>query len=206
VTELPPRARRRQQPDETHSLILDVAERMLRERPFRELSVDELMRATGYGRTVFYRHFSGLPEVVLAVLGRVLPGFQEVNAAFLRQAGDPISRAGSRAVLTPLVAHWRTHGPLMKALRDAAVYDPEIDALVDAAQASFRAATVEALRRRRRAAGGLRDADLEQLAAALIAMTQRYLLIAYGDADSTLAPEVAVETLALVWTAVLRAQ
>ena len=62
---LPSASRRRQQPDETRSLILDTAERLLRERPFRELSVDEVMRPTGYRRDRLSTasSFTGLPDL-----------------------------------------------------------------------------------------------------------------------------------------------
>ena len=86
----PTRVRRRQSPEETRSLILDSAERLLRERPFRELSVDEIMQPTGYRRTVFYRHFTGLPELVLAVLARVLPELAQANDAFREIAAREI--------------------------------------------------------------------------------------------------------------------
>ncbi|UGS38147.1 TetR/AcrR family transcriptional regulator [Capillimicrobium parvum] len=204
----PVRSRRRQQPDETRSLILDTAERLLRERPFRELSVDEVMRPTGYRRTVFYRHFTGMPDLVLAVLARVLPAFAEANQAFLEAAGEEITPERARTLLAPVVEHWQRHGALMRAMRDAAVYDGEIHELVMAAQYRFRATTVAALERRR-AAGVLQDADLEQIAELLSAMNQRYLMAAFGGDRPAEQPPVSVETatatLALAWVAVLRA-
>jgi AcrR family transcriptional regulator len=204
----PVRSRRRQQPDETRSLILDTAERLLRERPFRELSVDEVMRPTGYRRTVFYRHFTGLPDLVLAVLARVLPQFAEANEAFLEAAGEEITRERARELLTPVVEHWRRHGALMRAMRDAAVYDGDIHRLVMGAQYRFRATTVAALERRR-ATGVLQDADLEQIAELLSSMNQRYLLSAFGgdgpEEQPPVSVETATETLAIAWVAVVNA-
>jgi AcrR family transcriptional regulator len=199
----PTRARARQQPDETRTLILDTAEELLRTRPFRELSVDEVMRPTGYGRTVFYRHFTGLPDLVLAVLSRVLPEFQAATQAFVAAAGEELDLERARELLRPIVEHWAAHGPLMRAMRDAAVYDSTIDGLVAATQERFHELVVTALERRR-AAGALQDADLPEVARLLESMNQRYLLIAFGGGAETDIDQ-AIDTLALGWNAIITA-
>ena len=51
--------------------ILAAAEQLMNDRPFRELTVDHVMAEAGLSRTVFYRHFDGLPEVVLALLAKI---------------------------------------------------------------------------------------------------------------------------------------
>ena len=132
------------------------------------------MRPTGYRRTVFYRHFTGLPDLVMAVLARVLPEFGAASQAFLEAAGEPIDVARAKELLRPVVENWERHGVLMRAMRDAAVYDGEIHALVMGAQYRFQATTVAALHKRR-ALGYLQHADLEQLAELLASMMQRYL-------------------------------
>ena len=204
----PTRSRARQQPDETRTLILDTAEDLLRSRPFRELSVDEVMRPTGYGRTVFYRHFTGLPDLVLAVLSRVLPQFTQATQAFVEAAGDLLDAERARALLRPVVEHWARHGTLMRAMRDAAVYDSTIDSLVAATQDRYHAMVVSALERRRAAAGVLQNADLDQVARLLESMNQRYLVMAFGESDSDgddAAVERAIDTLALGWLAIITA-
>jgi AcrR family transcriptional regulator len=199
----PTRARARQNPDETRTLILDTAEELLRTRPFRELSVDEVMRPTGYGRTVFYRHFTGLPDLVLAVLSRVLPEFAAATQAFVEAAGEDLDVARARQLLRPVVEHWARHGTLMKAMRDAAVYDSTIDGLVVATQDRFHDMVVSALEHRR-AAGSLQTADLNQVARLLESMNQRYLLLTFGEKEQR-DIDRAVDTLALGWNAILTA-
>jgi AcrR family transcriptional regulator len=204
VTTPPTRGRLRQARDETRSLILDAAEKLLRERPYREISVDEIMRSTGYGRTVFYRHFTGMPDLVLAVLARVLPEFAAAQQAFMDAANDDVSADDMRGFLRPAVVHWQRNGPLLRAMRDAAVYDEEIEVIVEQALMTLREMTVQALHRRRRI-GKLQDADLDQVAAALAALTQRYLLETYGKPGSDVPVDLATETLGLVWVAILEA-
>lgn len=205
----PVRSRRRQQPDETRALIIDTADRLLRERPFRELSVDEVMRPTGYRRTVFYRHFTGLPDLVLAVLARIMPEFAAGHQAFLAAAVDPITLERAAELLRPSVEHFQRHGALMRAMRDAMVYDAEVHRLVIGAQYRLRAPLVAALERRREQTGVLQGADLEQVAEVLAGMNQRYLMVAFGgDAPEELPPvtvDAAVDTLARLWIAVVNA-
>lgn len=198
----PTRARRRQTPQETRSLILDSAERLLRERPFRELSVDEVMRPTGYRRTVFYRHFSGLPDLVLAVLARVLPELAQANDAFQALAARELAEDEVRAVLRGVVEHWERHGPLMLALRDAGVYDAEIEALVERTQERFVGELARSMARRQDAgwAGGAKP---EQLALALTSMNQRYLLHCFGRPPARATVDEATDALTAVWSALL---
>lgn len=202
VVAAPTRLRARQQPDETRTLILDTADRLMRERPFRELSVDEVMRPTGYGRTVFYRHFTGLPQLVLSVLARVLPELAEAQARFAELAERDLDRAEIRTVLRPVVEHWQRHGPLLRAMRDAAVADREIEALVQQTQSRFQSLLAEGIARRQ-AAGWSRGAQPHQLAGALIAMNQRYLLTSFGEPEPSVDVDAATDALALVWGAVL---
>jgi TetR/AcrR family transcriptional regulator, ethionamide resistance regulator len=201
----PTRARARQQPDETRTLILDTAEELLRTRPFRELSVDEVMRPTGYGRTVFYRHFTGLPDLVLNVLTRVLPAFAQATRAFIEVASGPMDRDQVRELLRPVVEHWAAHGVLMRAMRDAAVYDQAIDTIVVDAQSRFHDMVVDALERRREA-GVLQTADLRQVSHLLEAMNQRYLLVTFGESEERrIDVDTALDTLALGWLSILNA-
>lgn len=196
------RNRRRQTPQETRAVILDSAERLLRERPFRELSVDEVMKPTGYRRTVFYRHFTGLPDLVLAVLGRVLPELAQANESFREIAADALNEDDIRPVLRSVAEHWERHGPLMRALRDAGVYDEQIDALIDQTQDRFVGLLAEVFAQRQ-AAGWAGGAKPEQLAAALTSMNQRYLLHCFGRSEPRATVDEATDTLTAIWSVVV---
>ena len=49
--------RRRRTPEEAEGEILDAAEAFLREHPFRDLTIDEVMDGTGLSRPSFYVYF-----------------------------------------------------------------------------------------------------------------------------------------------------
>ena len=65
------RTRQRENRENTRREILAAADRFLRERPYRELSVEVVMAQTGLTRTAFYRHFDDLPALVLRLLADV---------------------------------------------------------------------------------------------------------------------------------------
>ena len=57
------RARHRDQRETTRRDILAAADRFLRERPYRELSIEVVMEGTGLTRTAFYRHFDDMADL-----------------------------------------------------------------------------------------------------------------------------------------------
>ncbi len=77
--------RRRRTPESAEREILDAAESFLRERPFRDLTVDEVMARTTLSRPSFYVYFrdrhhlavrlvEGIGEALFAMANRWLKG------------------------------------------------------------------------------------------------------------------------------------
>ncbi len=58
-------ARRSRQ--EARDRIVAAASELVRRRSYDELNVDEVMREAGLGRTIFYRHFDDLGDLLLRV-------------------------------------------------------------------------------------------------------------------------------------------
>ena len=73
------RSRQREQRENTRQAIMEAAATLLRERPYRELSVDLVMGQTGLTRTAFYRHFDDIPSLVLRLLADVGRELYEVG-------------------------------------------------------------------------------------------------------------------------------
>ena len=59
------RAAAQQRRAATEQAILDATEALLETRPYRELTVEDVMEAAGLSRTAFYRYFPDLETVVL---------------------------------------------------------------------------------------------------------------------------------------------
>jgi len=200
-----PEPRRRRRGDETRTLILDAAEEALRARPYRDLSLNGLMEQIGYRRTVFYRHFTGLPDLVLAVFSRQLADMQAAALTFEADALE--SRIGpdaARELLRPIVEQWRRNGRLMLAVRDAAIHDGFMERLVAMTDDRMRATIISALTSQREH-GALQHADLEAVATLLAAMTQRYLQLVYGEREEPPELDRVLDTLALGWVSIINA-
>jgi AcrR family transcriptional regulator len=106
--------------NEARQQILDVARLELREKPFRDLSVDDLMRATGLSRTAFYRYFPDREAVLVDLLEEVWSTLAEA-----RDADDSqLVSAGSLAHLADLLGDNRA---VLKAIADAAPGDEDVE-------------------------------------------------------------------------------
>lgn len=188
------RKRRRQHRDESRQAILAAADRAFRSRPLSDVSVDELMAETGLTRTVFYRHFSDLPDLVLQLMRTIGGELMETSEDWVRDSeSEPIGRESLRLV----VEFFRRQGPLVAAVADAARYDDEIgrvyaqilDTFVD-----MTARALEDLVARTRIA----PLDARETARALTFMNERYLLESFGRASHA-DPARVLDTLWTVW-------
>src|SRR4051794_16951059 len=122
--------RRRRTPEAAQREIIEAAEGLLRERPFRELTVDEVMRRTGLSRPSFYVYFKDRHELVLRIVGHVqreiLAG---ANQWYERVGGGP---EVLREATGGTVAAYGRHAAVLRALADAAVEDSGVESAYNA--------------------------------------------------------------------------
>ena len=190
------RTRRREQRENTRREILAAAERALRERPYRELSVDLVMERTGLTRTAFYRHFDDVTELVLKLLEEVGAELLAVAQQWLEGAGEDFSAAAHDG-LRGIVAFFAEHGPLVRAVAEAGVLDEEIER----AYRGYIEFFIEMTKRgfdEMVAAGKLDVADTGQLARAMSMLNEHYLLDQFGRAPGA-DPQQVLATLETVW-------
>src|SRR5215207_9305941 len=118
--------RRRRTPEVAEGEIIAAAEELLRERPFRDLTVDEVMRRTELSRPSFYVYFRDRNHLVLRVVERLGQEQWSVSEGWFETsgAGGP---ASFREALEGVVAVWDRHGPVMHALLDAATVDQDVE-------------------------------------------------------------------------------
>ena len=191
------RVTRRRQRQESRQAILDAAERRLRAGRYPDLSVDALMSDTGLTRTLFYRHFADLPDVVLQLLVSVGGELMEISEEWVRGSdSEPIGRESVAAIVDFFVRH----GTLIRAITDAARYDAEIDEIYGDVIERFVDMTAGALE-------GLpaKPADVRETARALTAMNEHYLLTTFGREPAATSPDRAVDALWSVWRQTLYA-
>ena len=98
-----PARRRRRSPESAEREILEAAESFLAERPFRDLSVDEVMARTTLSRPSFYVYFRDRHHLLVRLVEGI--GRELFDGANIWLAGDGDPRASLRAVADVYVRH-----------------------------------------------------------------------------------------------------
>ncbi len=194
------RARHRAQRENTRGEILAEADRLLRERPYRELSVDVVMAGTGLTRTAFYRHFDDVTALVLRLLAEAGHELFDLAQDWSETAGTD-DLAAARAGLTGIVDFFVSHGPLVRAFAEAGANDEQIEQAYRGALDTFTEITTQTLDRLVRE-GRLQLPDTGAVARALNLMNEAYLLDEFGR-EPFGDPKIALETLQTVWLRVV---
>jgi AcrR family transcriptional regulator len=186
--------------EEIRGAMITATQELLRTRAFAELTVDDVMRPTGQGRTVFYRHFDDLGDLLRRASREAIEQLYEAQAEVARpRAVEPATAV--REALTKAVAVFAEHGPLLRALVEASAVDDQLAANVDELRRRFDDLTAQALRDIAGPAGP-KVADVGQTARALTLMNETYLLDAFGR-EPRVSAQTAVATLSEIWEAVV---
>ena len=195
-------ARRRRRSREAASLeIVAAAEAFLREQPFRELSVEEVMARTSLSRPSFYVYFRDRYELLLRLVEEIGADLMEMASRWFEGGGEPAQDV--RHALEGVVAVYRDHGLTMRAISDASSVDPAVERVYEDLIHSFVDATAAHLADEI-AAGRRRPlADPDDTAFGLVWMTERYLSRSFGRPEPRVSGERAVETLQGIWVRVL---
>jgi len=179
--------------------IVAAAEALLRERPFRDLTVDEVMRGTELSRPSFYVYFRDRHQLILRVVDHIGAELRTMSGRWYTGAGD--GPALAREAMEGIVEVYAAHGPVLHALSEAAASDPEVEHVYSALVQSFVDATVHHIEAET-AAGRVLPTDAQETARALVWMMERYLNLSLGR-ESSVPRETVADTLATIWTRVL---
>ena len=167
----------RRSPDVARQEIVDAAAYFLHRRPFREISVGDLMSHTKIGRSAFYAYFKDIHAVVEELMNgirdQVLEYFGTWNAADL-----PPTEALKR-VVADTVNLWAVSGPMIAAMIDASAGDQRLEDMLGEITGIYRKTVAEILTRDL-AAGRIRQMDCEEMATLLVIGTQAYLKARLG--------------------------
>ena len=128
--------RRRRTPEAAEREIVDAAEALLREKPFRELTVDDLMRRTGLSRPSFYVYFRDRHDLVLKVVEHIGGELFAMSERWYEGTGDGPTLI--REAIEGVVGVFAEHGPVLRALADAAADDPRVEAAYTRADPALR--------------------------------------------------------------------
>ena len=192
--------RRRRSPEVAEREILAAAEELLRERPFRDLTVDEVMRRTELSRPSFYVYFRDRNHLVLRVVERLGEQMWAMSENWFGASG-PSGPDSFRVALEGVVGVWDRHGPVMHALADAATFDQGVERAHGQLMQSFMDVIAKHIEGEIEA-GRVLPLDAQETARALSLMNDNYLLATLGR-TRTATPEKVVETLSTIWTRTL---
>jgi len=184
--------RRRRSPEQAEREILEAADALLRERPFHEVTVGEIMARTTLSRKSFYVYFRDRYELLTRLVAPIRARLDEANAVWFRDPG------GARDSLRAVAQILADDGVLVRELADAARYDEEADRVWRA----FHDPVVEGVAARIRAISG-NGLDPEATARALVGMNLYTFfdrLVGNPEADI----DAIVDSLVSIWERVLR--
>jgi AcrR family transcriptional regulator len=192
--------RRRRRPEEAEAEILDAAEKLLRKLPFRDLTVDQVMAHTGLSRPSFYQYFRDLHHLVTRLVQDVGRELFPASNRWFKGKGDPITDL--REAYDGIVQVWLKHGPVLRAVSDAATHDRALEQAYRGLMDGFIRSTVARINAEARRGRLLRPLDAAGTGAALIWMGERYLNEKLGRFPQE-NPQRVVDTLVAIWERVL---
>jgi AcrR family transcriptional regulator len=197
----PPRPQRqRLTREEVRERLISATADLVRERSFNELSVAQVAETAGIERTIFYRHFDDLGDLLLRAateaIGSLYAAQVDLDAG--REEGDLET---VRAAIEPAVRVYQRHGPVLRAVTEAGASNPRIAARGAELRRRFNELATDSLRR----LSGLREnppADVAESARALNLLNEAYLRDAFGR-EPRVSAETATQTLTEIWAAFL---
>ena len=167
------------------------------------MSVDAVMAETQLARTAFYRHFDDVTELIEQLQEEVGGELYALAKKWNVSPPEEFAVAAHRG-LTDIAHFFQEHGPLVRAVSDAATTDECVEASYNKMVAVYDkliASGLDAMI----AAGRLEPCDTRALARALNLASLTYLLDSFGR-EPTTDPETVVNTLEIIWLRVVARQ
>ncbi|NAZ86796.1 TetR family transcriptional regulator [Kineococcus sp. T90] len=177
--------------------MLETAERLLDERGYAAVSVDDLARGAGISRPTFYFYFSSKEEVLLALLDRVVAEARARRPRTAAAGEEPAALL--RGVIAAVHGAFSAHRAVTVAAAQARATSPAVREVWSGVMEGFAAETaalVEAERARGAAPPGPPARDLAVL---LNSMNERVLESCYAGTGPSVDAEHVVDLLLAVW-------
>jgi AcrR family transcriptional regulator len=187
--------------EQSRARIVAAATELVRGHAYAELSVEDVMREAGLGRTIFYRHFADLPDLI-GQAGR--DAFEQLfeaerGLAALARPEGPEARIGE--VIAAAVAAFERHGGLLRVIAEAAASAERLAGGRIAMRQRFDVLAADVIAGLPSFAGADR-VHVAEIAHALNLMNEAYLLDAFGR-EPRVDAATAREALSTIWSAVL---
>lgn len=195
----PPRSRRHA-PDEARDIIVQRAIEFLSEHPFRDLTVVKLMGETELSRPAFYQYFDDLQGLAESLLTEIETAMRQTANPWIDGQGEPI--AALRVALEGVVASCVAHGPIIRAVAEAAPMDARLEKAWSAFMKRWDESVATRIKKQQQA--GLIDATLDarRTANALDAMNASVVIAEFGYRPQG-SPSAVLDLLHQIWVKTL---
>ena len=188
------KTRRRLRPEQAENEIIEAAEQFLRVHPFRTLQVADLMDTTKLGRPSFYYYFKDRHDLIVRLVKKLGDEISKMNDVWFLSGADPI--ADLHAGYERIGQFWTTHGPVLRAIADAATHDRDVEKAHRALVKRFIRGSAARIRLDIER-GLIAPLDADATAEALIMMSEQVLNEKLGRGSGDWQP--VVDTLATIW-------
>jgi AcrR family transcriptional regulator len=184
--------------DEREQEILAVAQRLLRERPLEDISIDDLTRSVGISRPAFYFYFSSKAAVVRTLLARMVEASFAVAAQnFADVDDDPVEQW--RHAIEASFRTFTEHRTVVQAAAQLKRTTPEIQELWTAILDRWVHRTSKAIEAERRRGAAPEGLPAREIAIALNLMNERAMLAVSAGEEPSLPEEQLVDILTQMW-------
>ncbi len=196
------RGRRATRPsgDDREAAILRTLEEMLEQRPFGEISVDDLAKGAGLSRPTFYFYFASKDAVLVRLFGRAIAA----SGAEQRQPAGAVAEHPQQAWHQGIFAFFdslRAHRAVVLAGVAAMTANTELRQMWSTYMSAWIDYTAALITNERERGAAPETIPAHDLATALNLMNERVLLASQGTQKPTLPEDAAMAALAHVWIA-----
>jgi len=185
--------------ERTRLAILDGALELLWSRPFRDMTVADVMAIAGASRSAFYRYFDDLYALMEALLLGLEEDIFEAAAPWFSSEGDP--QVLLRESLSKLVSVCHERGPLLRAVAEASITDERLETSWASFLLQFDDA-VTAQIEKQQAQGLIPAFDARPIAVAFNRLDASLFIHAFGRHPRQ-NPELVLEAVTRIWTSTL---
>jgi TetR/AcrR family transcriptional regulator, ethionamide resistance regulator len=193
------RGRRSARPsgEDREQAILKTATRLLAEKSYADISVDDLAKGAGLSRPTFYFYFPSKEAVLLTLLD---PLIQWADTGFPAMHNVPVDpRPAWRAGIRTFFDAFASDPVLGKAAAEAVGTSPEVRALWSQFMEKWIGQTAELIEAERARGAAPTTIPARDLATALNEMNERMIVAALADEQLAVARERLVDTLTHIW-------
>ncbi|OBJ06881.1 TetR/AcrR family transcriptional regulator [Mycobacterium sp. 1465703.0] len=193
------RARRSTRPsgDDRELAILSTAERLLRDRPLADISVDDLAKGAGLSRPTFYFYFSSKDAVLFTLFERVI---MEADSALETMIANPPAdlKALWRIGINVFVETFGAHRAVSLAA-DAARTNKDVDELWSRFMQKWVDHTTTVIEAERARGAAPVTLPAHHLSAALNLLNEKVMLSSFADGRPSVPDEQLLDTLVHIW-------